>query len=342
MTLEPYESVAADWEALAERVGAPPFLRPSWFGAWVEAFGSGAGMTVLTARDGDRLTAVLPLLGARGRRRIPANSHTPAFDVLAEDEDGARSVVAELLGARFSQLDLPYLDADGLLYRCVTELAGGARLMHTGGMRSPYVSLEGDLESFRADLSRKFRRELDRRRRRLREFGELTFEFTEGGPDRLDALLDAGFELEASGWKVAEGAAIVSDPRRVRFYRQVAGWARERGWLTLAFARLDGRPIAFDFCLEQGGRVYVLKGGYNPEYGKFGVSFLLMEETIARAFAAGRSSYELLGEADDYKLQLTDTVRERAHLQLFGRGPAGYMRYVGYSRLRPVLKRLRR
>jgi CelD/BcsL family acetyltransferase involved in cellulose biosynthesis len=343
MTAEAYESVAGDWEELAERVGAPPFMRPGWFDAWVEAFGRGARVTVLTAREGDRLTAVLPVLAARGRHRIPTNSHTPVFDVVAEDEPAARAVVAELVGGRFAQLDLPYLDAEGLLYQAVRELATpGSRLLNAGGLRSPYVRLDGDLASFRAGLSRNFRRQLDRRRRRLEELGELSFEFTDGGADGLDALLDAGFELEGSGWKVAEGAAIVSDPRRVRFYRRVAEWARERGWLTLAFARLDGRPIAFDFCLEQGGRVYVLKGGYDPDYGKFGVSFLLIEETIARAFAAGRTSYELLGDADDYKLQLTDAVRERAHLQLFGRGPAGYMRYVGYRRVRPALKRLRR
>jgi GNAT acetyltransferase-like protein len=234
------------------------------------------------------------------------------------------------------------------LYRCATALGAesGARLLPGTLIRSPYVLLAGDFDSFRAGLARKFRRGIDRRRRRLEELGELTFEFIDDfgggvGDGDLDLLLDVGFELEASGWKRGEGTAIVSSPRRGQFYRAIADWASERGWLTLAFARLDGRPIAFDFCIEHGGRVYVLKGGYDPEFAKYGVSALLIEETIARAFDAGHESYELLGDADDYKMQLTDLVHERRHLQAFGRGPGGLARYVGYARVRPLVQRLR-
>jgi CelD/BcsL family acetyltransferase involved in cellulose biosynthesis len=326
--------LAEEWHALAERTGASPFVRPGWFAAWLDAFGD-AEPLILAAREGDRLAGVLPLLGGR-RLRSPTNTHTPSFDMVAEDEEVARALIADLLGRRFGQLDLTYLDPAGTLYEGCA--AGRRRTLRSVIARSPYVPLEGDFDSFRAGLKRKFRRDLDRRRRRLGEMGELTFEFGDGGHD-LHKLLDAGFELEASGWKATTGTSIVASPKRVRFYRAVAEWARSQGWLTLAFAQLDGRHIAFDFCIEQGGRIYVLKGGYDPAMAKHGAGFLLTEEAIRRGFAAGRESYELLGDADDYKLNFTDTVRERAQLQLFGRGPAGWARFAGYRHVRPRLKR---
>jgi CelD/BcsL family acetyltransferase involved in cellulose biosynthesis len=340
------EPLAQEWAELAQRTDAAPFVYPGWIAAWVDAFGDGAPPLILAARDGDRLAGVLPLIGGRGRLRSPTNTHTPSFDLVAEDGEVARLLVADLFRRGFGQLDLGYMDPGGQLYRCATALGteSAARVLPGALMRSPYVSLEGDLDSFRAGLARNFRRGLDRRRRRLAELGELTFEFIDdvaGGDGDLHHLLDVGFELEASGWKRGEGTAIVSSPRRGQFYRAIAEWASERGWLTLAFARLDGRPISFDFCIEHGGRVYVLKGGYDPEFAKYGVSVLLIEETIARAFDAGHESYELLGDADDYKMQLTDLVRERRHLQAFGRGPGGLARYVGYARVRPLVQRLR-
>ena len=342
--IETHRSIAAlaeEWDELADRTDASPFVRPGWLAAWIEAFGGGAKPLILAAYDEGRLTGVLPLLTRRGRLRSPTNSHTPVFDAVVEDRDTAGRLVGALLRRGFQQLDLGYLDARGALAEQTLGIAAapGVRTVPCGGMRSPYVPLDGDFDSFREGLARNFRRGLARRRRRLTELGDLTFEFSDGGAD-LERLLDEGFELEASGWKLEEGTAIVSSPRRIRFYRDLAEWARSRGWLTLAFARLDGRPIAFDLCLEQGGRMYVLKGGYDPELAKYGASFLLIEESIARAFAAGHETYELLGDADEYKLQLTQHVHERTHLRAFGGGPAGRLRHLGHTRVRPLLRSL--
>jgi len=35
--------LAAEWDDLADRTSAPPFLRPGWFAAWEEAFGATLG-----------------------------------------------------------------------------------------------------------------------------------------------------------------------------------------------------------------------------------------------------------------------------------------------------------
>jgi CelD/BcsL family acetyltransferase involved in cellulose biosynthesis len=333
------EALADEWDDLADRAGATPFARPGWIGAWLRAFGADAVPVILAAREDDRLTGVLPLIRARRRLRAPTNSHTPVFDMVAEDDRAASALGVALSARRLKHLELSYLDPAGSLYRAWGRAGGGSRTVTRALMHSPFVSLTGDFESHRASLERRFRKDLDRRRRRLGEFGELTFSFTDGGDD-LAATLDMTFELEASGWKLEGGTAIISSPMRVAFYSDVARWARERGWLTVAFACLDGRPIAVDICIEQGGSVYVLKGGYDPEYRKYGLGFLLIEETIARAYANGMDTYELLGDADDYKRHITSQTRDRVQVRAFGRGPAGYARYARYEHVRPLVKRV--
>ena len=122
----------------------------------------------------------------------------------------------------------------------------------------PYVTLKDDSEAYTAGLPRKQRKEIGRRRR-LEAEGELTVHF-EDGSERLDELLREGFAIEGSGWKAERGSAIASQPETHAFYTDVARWAAARGWLRLAFLRLDGRALAFDLCIEF-GRVRVRPEG---------------------------------------------------------------------------------
>src|SRR5688500_17596510 len=88
---------AAEWEELAERVGAPPFRHPGWIRAWSRAFGSGRPELHVLRRSG-RVAALLPLERTTRGRTSPTNSETPDFGLLALDRDAARALAAGVLG----------------------------------------------------------------------------------------------------------------------------------------------------------------------------------------------------------------------------------------------------
>ena len=152
----------------------------------------------------------------------------------------------------------------------------------------------------------------------------MSFHIEDGGRD-LDALLAEGFSIEGSGWKERRGTAIASQERTRRHYTEIARWAARRGSLRLAFLRLDGRPVAFQFALEENRRYYFVKGGYATEYARFAVGKLLVRFTLEYAFSRHLDSYEFLGAADLWKLEWTDTVRERVLFEAFTRSPAGLL-----------------
>ena len=307
-----------------------PFLHRGWYEAWVKGFGTEGILEWLEVENGE-----LPLVVDGRVGRAPANTHTHLYGPAAASEGAERELARLLAERRFERVLMPYMDP-GTAFVDECRKLWPRRIEHVM-QRSPYVSLEsGDIDAWRAGLERKFRKELARLRRRLSELGELTFDF---GDDLSD--LDEGFRLEASGWKLEAGTAIVQKPQRVAFYRALAEWARSEGMLQLAFVRLDGRPIAFDFCLADGTSVYALKGGYDPELRKHGPGFVLTEEGIARAFAAGAQTYELLGDADEYKLNFTSLTRERIHFEGFSGSPRGRARHLARTRVRPLVKRLR-
>lgn len=321
------ESISQEWDRLADDSRAAPFLRPGWITAWWRAFGGGS-LRALTVRSGDRLAAIVPLIREGRVLRSPTNSETPMFGSLSDGDDSARHLASAVLSVGVGRLDLSFLGSDDRVIRHLMEVARTRqfRTMTQQVALSPYLSVADDWGTYESSLDAKFRSEIRRRRRRLAERGDLRFEVVQA-PERLDALLTEGFRVERSGWKGEYGTAIESDPRTRRFYLEAARWANERGWLVLAFLRLDGRPIAFDLCLETGGIHYLLKTGFDHGFQSFAPGVLLRSMMVERAFSAPIETYEFLGTVvgtnNRWKLDWTHRSHERLRFTAFAPSLAG-------------------
>ena len=306
----------------------------------MDAFGKGEPAYLATRRDG-RLTGVLALEQRRGMLAAPANWHTPLYGPVVEDDEAAADLARAAMAHTGRRTDMWFLDPEAPGFPQLLTAAGDAgygTIVRTIA-KSPYIAVEGSFDEFIAGLDRKFRKDIGRRWRRLEEEGGgANFE---DGSENLDELLTDGFRLEGSGWKSEGGSAIASSPERERFYRRIAQWAADRGWLRLAFLRVGDKAVAFDFGIETGGRFYIPKGGFDVEYRKLGPGQLLTYAGIKRAFETGLESYELLGQQDDYKRQWTSHTRERLRFQAFPRRPAGTATYMAWAYGRPLVRKMR-
>lgn len=334
------EPLYDEWDALADRVGALPFLRPGWFAAWWRAFGGGK-LELLVARRDDRLCGVFPLYRHGGKLQSTSNWHSPVFGVLAEDDETRSLLVHEVFTHHPRRAALAFLEPheSELAEWDEAAKAAGYRVLTRTLERSPYLTIEGDWETFLRGRGRSVRSDLPRRLRRLQDEGSVTFDLADG-TDRLHELLEEGFAVESSGWKAAENSAILSHAETHTFYTEVARWAVERGWLKLMFLRLDGRPIAFQYNLVQNGVWYYIKGGYDPAYARFSPGRLLTRAALEHAFSLGLSTYEFLGGDEHYKLQWTSACHERTLLQAFAPSPTGLVDWCTYAFLRPFAKRI--
>jgi CelD/BcsL family acetyltransferase involved in cellulose biosynthesis len=202
------------------------------------------------------------------------------------------------------------------------------------------VAIAGDWAAYERGLSANVRKDVRRRRRRLEELGEVAVEVADG-QERLEELLDEGFRVEAAGWKGEEGSAILSDERTRRFYTDVARWAAGRGWLRLSFLRLDGRAVAFEYSLEQGGVFSCVKGGYDGAYARFSPGRVISHALLERAFARGLTRFDLLGADEAYKRAWTGTTRDLQLLQAFAPSLPGAAQWAAASYGRPAVERAR-
>lgn len=333
------EDLGEEWDALADRVGAPLFARPGWYSAWRAAFGAGEPEFVTVRRDG-RLAGIGALQRRGSVLESMTNWHTVEFDLLAEDETSVQNLAAAIFETSPRRASFAFMTEGE---SCVGVLAAAAsharyRTITRTLESSPYVRIEGTWDAYQAGRDRHLVTETRRRRRRLEEQGSVTFELTDGR-ERLDSLLAEGFPIEASGWKGEQGTAILSRPETRRFYTDLARWAATRGALRLAFLRLNDRPLAFQFLIEDAQTLYFLKGGYETAFRKLAPGTLLIEEVLSYAFANRLRTFEFLGFPDPFKLDWTDLLRNRQLLQAFSPTPSGIMDWGAWAYGRPLAKR---
>jgi CelD/BcsL family acetyltransferase involved in cellulose biosynthesis len=332
----------AEWEDLAERAGAGPFLRPGWITAWQRAFGSGRlELRVARSPDDPRWAAALPLQRTGGALVSPTNWHTPEFGVIAASPEAGAELHDSLFAAAPRRVTLAFLDPPGAALAGTRAERRGYRVLRRTQQRAPTISIAGTLEDYERGLEPHLSTELRRRRRRLEAQGRVTLDVSTACGSELAARLAEGFAIEAAGWKGAQGTAIGSHARLRAFYTEVARWAAARGWLVLAFLRLEGRPIAFDLCLEHARAHYLVKTGYDPAFAAFGPGKLLRHGMIARAFRLGLERYEFLGDEEPWKLEWTATTRPRELVQAFAPSVTGRLSATWFAHGRPLAKHLR-
>jgi len=294
--------LASEWDDLADRMDAAPFLRPGWFEAWWAAFGNGK-LEFAAVRRGGELVAVLPLTRRRGGLQSPTNDHTPRFGPLVKDRDAASDLARALLARKPRTLRMEYIDSSSTSISELRDQAQKAnyRLLEREWERPPYVAIEGTWEQYQSTLEGKIRRDLARRRRRLADEGRVELD-VRNGADHLPELLNEGWALEPSGWKSREGTAVRSRPETQAFYTSLADWAARRGILRLSFLRVGRRSVAFQYGLEDAGVYYFLKGGYDQGYRSFAPGKLLVQALLERAFEENLNRFEFLGADDRFKL----------------------------------------
>jgi CelD/BcsL family acetyltransferase involved in cellulose biosynthesis len=334
------EPLADEWAELADDVGATPFLYPGWFQAWWSAFGAGA-LRLVTARRDDRLVGVVPMQARRGAWRSPTNAHSPGFDLLALDAKSLTVLSEALLAESVRELHVGPLDATGTALRALGEAARsrGYRTFVRPAGRAPYLRLAGDLRTHESSLSRNLRHDVERRLRRLCEAGVVSVQVSDGSAC-IDDLLEEGLRVEALGWKGRHGTAIAARAETTRFYTRLARWAAAVGWLRLAFLRLDGRAIAFQFDLELRSGYYSLKIGYDPEFERFSPGKLLAYMMVSRAVGSGLEVYELLGREEPWKARWTELARDQVVFRAFSPSLAGRLASSTFAYGRPLVRKV--
>ena len=108
------------------------------------------------------------------------------------------------------------------------------------------------------------RREVSRLGRRLER--QLGAPATVVERSAVPSAVDDFLELEASGWKAANGTAMASRPEHAQFFRDVCSDFGRRGCLQMRTLEVSGTPVAAKCSLISGNVVFCFKSAYDERF----------------------------------------------------------------------------
>ena len=301
-------SISAAWQAMTTTgAHASPFFQQEWVSATLKSLLAGAPPALLTTRGSDSLTSILPLVRSRYlSRRIPlrtlrgiTSAHSCRMDLICGQ--APRESILERTWQALTEdpwwqaLVVDDVLEDGAFHGIMKRAAEDGYLTTTWRTRlSPYLTFAQSEDPFALCPKRykSFRNRLKGKLGKLRERGCVEFLVEDSPPD---ASIQAFFALEASGWKGAQGSAILAKQAVLDFYTAVTAAARRSGYLLLYSLQLDGKPIAMHLGFARDGTYCTPKVAYDERFREFNVGHVLMQHVIRDITGRGIKRFEFLG-----------------------------------------------
>ena len=353
--LAAFEALGPMWSAVAGESGqSSPFHSHDWFACCWRAAAPDRQPEALVVEDSAGPVGLVPLIRWKGDLHgVPArfvglldSPDTPLVDWLSV---GPPEPVIEAVMKDFARRDdwdvlaLSGLPATSSTLKALEGwLPGRFRWHQTRVLHSPYLVVSGTWDEFWIAKSQRFKKTIRNVANRLVKAGAVTVEeHREVRPDGpfFAELLD----VSRRSWKASRQVAIATMPRMAEFFSDLTRLASARGWLRLWILRLDGRAVATEYQLEDGGRVHALRSEFDgslPEELSPGTH--LNAEIVRALFGrAGVHEYDMGPGENEYKARWTSDAHETVTLRIYRPGAYGAALYALETRAVPALKRLR-
>jgi CelD/BcsL family acetyltransferase involved in cellulose biosynthesis len=320
---------AAAWRELAARVLEPNvFYEPSFALAAAPVFAQDAGALLVSSAAG-RLLGLFPMRIERRRYGFPpamlvgfVHAYAPLGTPLV-DRDHADAV----FDAFFNHLErdeampplllLPLLPEHGLFSSAFERALSRRALRRARFGRHRRAQLIPGAERahyIEQAVSPKLRKELNRKRRRLAEMGEVRHQ-TMTEPAAMTKASGYFLDLEAGGWKGRAGTAAANDPRIRAFLQNALAGLSAEGKARGDVLSVDARPVAASIVLRSGAIAWNWKIAYDENYARFspGVQLtldltdsFLADESIARIDSCATADHPMIDHLWRERLALCD------------------------------------
>ncbi len=314
MRIECYSDAAAfdrlhdEWdELLHESVTDSIFLSAEFQRTWWRHLGSGE-LCIITVREDDgRLVGIMPLFKeSQGKFSLVGCVDVSDYlDIIViKDRESAiySALLDTLMGSAFPQWDrirLCTLPSSSPTNSLLKKLADERGLKTSWQLHdvSPLIELPSTWEEYLDRIDKKQRHEIRRKLRRVEEAGG-RWTVVSSGHELERAVVDF-IELHK---KSMPDKHLFMDERMQGFFVDLALVLERRGWVQLEFLEIGGERAAGLFNLVYNNRLMVYNSGYDPaKYGAYSPGMTLLAESIRGAIAAGRTHFDLLRGAEEYK-----------------------------------------
>jgi CelD/BcsL family acetyltransferase involved in cellulose biosynthesis len=272
------------WDLWRRDPAATPFQSPAWLMPWRRYFDEGESL-VLTAREGGRLMALLPLFTLGGRLLPWGAATSDRLDGLF-DPNLDPAELSEGLAALDRPLDLFQLQPASPLLQA--PLPTGWHERRSDSECCVRANLPAEIEAKLAENVRYYRR------RAARAGAD---EPSVNHPASIEDLADLHTRL----WRSRALPGVFADQRFLAWQQEALPALEAAGLARLYEVRIGGYVAAALYILTAKGRAYYYIGGFDPEHASLGLGSILVGHAIEEAEKEGLRTFDFLRGRERYK-----------------------------------------
>jgi hypothetical protein len=335
-TIQGFFSLADQWNSLLKKSSTDRvYLTHEWFHCWWNAFGNDKRPLILLIKEKEQVMGIAPLLVAAVNYRnilkikevsFWGNEVTPHIDVICYP--GSEQMVIEAIieylfknTVEWDVFKLAKISDNSRTYDILSKILNTRHVTFKidKSVQSPFLNINTDWETYYTTRTTKFRKGMRNKINRINKQGTCQVEKI-SDPRKLAEMLPVIYKISNRSWKQQVNACIHSDKKQAVFYRELTEIGGEKGWINLWLLKFNGEYIAFEYHLEYGGIIHVLRGDYDETFKKISPGSCLEFYIIKHHFEQLKKiEYDFCGDNYQYMLNWTDDVRDHISLRMFNK-----------------------
>ena len=318
---EDFDKLELEWNLLLEGCSSSIFQSFEWQRTWWKHFGERDVHTylhIVTVRMDGRLIAIAPFLiesiqilkplrfrrlaflgreisdyldmiVARGYEKLSIKhvashlaEHSTLFDVIHLQDMPARSPSAPLLHEALTRAQF-----HGTLF--INDVC-------------PRTQLLDSWEATLATFSSSRRSDISRRLRKITREYEIVFEVA-GRRDNLKSDMNEFIDMHQQTWQSRGYEGVFADARQIAFHHEIAQILHNRGWLVLAFLRLNEQRIAANYLFHYGNEIFQYQSALREasNVSKLSPGRVLHALCMQEAIKRGARVYDFMRGNEEHK-----------------------------------------
>lgn len=350
------------WNELAASQSIPtPFMTYEWIATWWRHFGEGRKLFIVTGHRHGRLVAVAPMMISRVRLLPPLSGRILEFigtapvtnrgmgladridfavcgDAPGIREEMIRSILDH--GAEFDLLRIRAINAESPSVPSLEEECRqrGLSISRIHRSWSLYSETTGSWDAYLGSRRGRTRRMWRNSCRRLERFGRSEFSsYPENGMSFSEALQTI-LSVNRNSYKWTDGSSLFLPFDLNAFYADLFEQVDANRWFVAHFLHIDGKPVAYQAGFDFADRLLSYNASFDRSYGAAHPGIHLVVHVIQKAFAEGKTEYDMMRGDDAYKVRWATGRREEIHLAVYSGTMRSRLTFLLHVKAREALK----
>jgi CelD/BcsL family acetyltransferase involved in cellulose biosynthesis len=270
------------WDALVRSRPGTPFLESAFLQPLIDVFGTGEERLCLFQANGKLRAATIVQRERKGIWQTFQPSQLPLgawvtdgnIDLALACHELARKLPGLTVGIGATQLDP----------RVQIRPEEAPKVRTQDYIQTAWVDIEGDFETYWEARGKNLKQNTRKQRNKLQADGTATKMECITAPEDVQKAIEDYGSLESTGWKAADGTAILPANAQGHFYRKML-----ENFCALGRGRIyrywfGEKVVAMDLCVHDDNVIVILKTAYDESYKAISPSTLMRQDEFQHLF----------------------------------------------------------